>query len=62
MLATTRCWLLAYLRPLGYSSTAPMYIIGYDKAIAEANGFTIVVDPDGTQHSVPVTKKAQAQA
>ncbi len=44
-----------------YSSTAPMNIIGYDKAVAEANGFTIVTDQDGTQHSVPVTKQAKAQ-
>ena len=47
---------------LVYSVTAPMYIRGYDKAIAEAHGFTIVTDPDGTQRSVPVTKQAKAQA
>lgn len=47
---------------LVYSSTAPMHIIGYDKATAEANGYTIVVDQGGTQHSVPVTQKAKAQA
>lgn len=45
-----------------YSRTAPMYIVGYDKAVAEAHGYTIVVDQTGAQRSVPVTKQAKTQA
>jgi hypothetical protein len=40
----------------------PIDIVGYDAAVAEANGFTIVTHPDGSQESVPVTPEAIALA
>ncbi len=37
----------------------PMNVVGYDAAVAAANGFEIVTDEFGVQSSVPVTKAAQ---
>jgi hypothetical protein len=46
--------------PHTVTTTAPMVSRGYDAKVAEANGFTIVTDADGTQRSVPVTDAAKA--
>lgn len=40
---------------------APMIFGGYDAEVAEANGFKVVTDEDGTQRSIPVTDAAAAQ-
>lgn len=44
------------------SQTAPMYVVRYDTAVAEANGYKIVTNADGSQDSVPVTDAAKAEA
>jgi hypothetical protein len=43
------------------SASAPMTVVSYDAAVAEANGYQIVTNPDGTQSSIPVTDEAKAQ-
>jgi hypothetical protein len=42
-------------------SSMPMTVGGYDADIAEANGYQIVTNPDGSQSSVPITEDAKAQ-
>jgi hypothetical protein len=44
------------------STTTPMQFAGYDAEVAAANGFKIVMAPDGTQSSVPVTAQARSVA
>jgi len=39
-----------------------MTVGGYDAAVAEANGYQIITNEDGTQESVPVTAAAKARA
>lgn len=40
----------------------PMTVKGFDRTVAEANGFRIETGPDGVERSVPVTAKAKALA
>jgi hypothetical protein len=46
--------------PETVSVTMPMTVVGYDEEVAEANGFQIVTNPDGSQSSIPVTDEAKA--
>lgn len=46
--------------PDSTSTSTPMVVGGYNEAVAEAHGFKIVTNSDGTQQSVPVTKAASA--
>lgn len=39
----------------------PMTFAGYDRAVAEANGYRIEVDENGAETSVPVTDEAKAE-
>lgn len=43
-----------------FQETGAMNIVGYDEAVAAANGFEIVTDENGDQSSVPVTDEAKA--
>lgn len=43
------------------NNSTPMTVVGYDAHVAEANGYQIVTNPDGSQSSVPVTDEAKAQ-
>ena len=38
----------------------PMTFAGYDRAVAEANGYRIEVDENGAETSVPVTDEANS--
>ncbi len=38
-----------------------MTVVGYDEEVAEANGFQIITNPDGSQSSIAVTEEAKAQ-
>lgn len=38
---------------------APMDVVGFDPAVAEANGFRIITAADGSQSSEPVTSEAR---
>lgn len=40
-------------------TVTPMTFKGYDRAVAEANGFRIVVDQNGVEQSIPVTAVAK---
>ena len=46
--------------PETVSASMPMSVDSYDAAIAEANGFEIVVDESGETRSIPVTDEAKA--
>ena len=41
-------------------TVTPMTFKGYDRAVAEANGFRIEVDQNGVEQSIPVTPAAKA--
>jgi len=41
-------------------SSGTMTVVGFDRAVAEAHGFKVVDNPDGTQSSVPITSEAKA--
>lgn len=47
-------------KPESFHARMPMTIVGYDAAIAEANGFKIVTNESGVTHSEPVTESARA--
>ncbi|MEV7694008.1 hypothetical protein AB0N73_11845 [Microbacterium sp. NPDC089189] len=47
--------------PTTFSESAPMTIVGYDEAVAKANGFQVITNPDGSQSSIAVTDEATAQ-
>lgn len=48
-------------KPADTTTVRGMQVIGYDSAVAEANGYEIVTDSTGHQSSVPVTPEAQTR-
>lgn len=61
ILAATPATATASLPDPGQVQSAQLRVAGFDKEVAEANGFKIITKPDGTQASIPVTEAARVE-